>query len=79
MTTTILESHTVVGDHVTASLLIWRRFRLPAPGALEALLDANPGLADAGPVIPVGTVVAVPVTAGAAYDRVDPIRLWDET
>ena len=79
MTTTILESHTVVGDHITASLMIWRRFRLPSPGALEAMLDANPGLADAGPVIPVGTVVAVPVRTGVAYDAVDPIRLWDAT
>lgn len=78
MTTTILENHTVTGDHITASLLIWRRFRLPAPGALEALLEANPGLADLGPVIPVGTVVAVPVRTGVAYDRVDQIRLWDE-
>lgn len=77
--TTILENQTVAADHMTASLLIWRRARLPYPGGLEALLDANPGLADLGPVIPLGTVVAVPIITGQSYDRVEPIRLWDET
>jgi len=55
------ETVTIAGDGITASLLVWRRYRRPVTGAVEALLTANPGLAKRGHFIPVGTVVTMPV------------------
>lgn len=45
-----------------------------AGGAAERLLDANPGLAAAGPVLPAGLYVAIPAPPAAAAVR--PVRLW---
>jgi len=42
-------------------------------GAVEALLDANPGLADAPVKLPVGMVINVPRLAAPKPQRV---RLW---
>lgn len=50
------------------------------PNELTRVLDANPGLADLGPVLPLGTVVVVPAaaTAQASATRVRPLlQLWD--
>lgn len=44
-----------------------------AGGATERLLDANPGLADIGPVLPAGLYVAIPAPPVAAVMR--PVRL----
>lgn len=43
-------------------------------GATEALLDANPGLADLGPILPIGTMVRLPAPPEARPVR--PVRLW---
>ena len=73
---TVEETITVAGDGITVSNLVWRRFRRRATGVAEAVLAANPGLADAGPFIPVGTKVRFPamedVPATSAV-----ITLWD--
>lgn len=43
-------------------------------GAVEAVLDANRGLADRGPVYPAGVEISLPqITAPSAQ----PARLWD--
>lgn len=50
------------------------------PNELTRVLDANPGLADLGAILPLGTVVIVPATATteASATRVRPlIQLWD--
>lgn len=58
-------------------LLLWRDAGL-GPGEITRVLDANPGLADLGPVLPLGTIVLVPATATASATRVRPlIQLWD--
>lgn len=58
-------------------LLIWREAGLGA-GEIGKVLDANPGLADLGPVLPLGTVVFVPVTNAPEATRQRPlIQLWD--
>lgn len=44
-------------------------------GATETLLDANPGLAGLGPVIPAGTVIAVPDEVTAPADATQ--RIWE--
>jgi phage tail protein X len=72
----VIERITVEGDAITVSLLVWRRFRRPMPGLVEQILDRNRGLADLGPILPVGTVVDLPVPTPRAPQLLDPIRLW---
>lgn len=74
--TTITETVRVEGDDLTLSLIVWRRFKRPMPGLVEAILDQNPGLADLGQKIPVGTVFEMPVPVPRDQTVLDPIRLW---
>ena len=58
-------------------LLLFREAGL-GPSDLTRVLDANPGLADLGPILPLGTTVIVPATAEINAPRVRPlIQLWD--
>lgn len=61
------------GDIVDA--ICWRYYGRTA-GVTEAVLDANPGLADLGPVIPHGTAVTLPDAAPQAEQR-QVVNLWD--
>jgi phage tail protein X len=57
-------------------LLLWREAGL-GPGELTRVLDANPGLADLGTVLPIGTVVIVPASQQDSTTPVLPlIQLW---
>ncbi len=57
-------------------LLIWREAGL-GPGELTRVLDANPGLADLGTALPIGTVVVVPASQQDSTTPVLPlIQLW---
>jgi len=47
-----------------------------APYRVEDVLDANPGLATHGPVMPSGLLITLPVAAKGAQER-PTIRLWD--
>ena len=63
---------TAAGDVLDA--LCWRRYGRDAAKDVPAVLAANPGLADAGPVLPAGLVVDLPdLPAPAARPAV---RLW---
>ena len=73
---TMTQTVTVEGDALTVSLIVWRRFKRPMPGLVEAILDANPGLADLGPILPLGTVFEMPVPIAQDHLVLDPIRLW---
>jgi len=44
-------------------------------GTTEAVYAANPGLADLGPVLPVGVVITLPDLSVAK--TVKSVRLWD--
>jgi phage tail protein X len=60
------------------SLLLWRDAGL-GPSDLARVLDANPGLADLGTILPLGTAVIVPTTAepnGSAARVLPLIQLW---
>lgn len=60
-------------------LMLWRDMGL-GPRQLARVLKANPGLADLGPVLPLGTIVTVPATQTAHQNatRTRPlIQLWD--
>lgn len=63
----------VQGDTVDA--ICWRHYGRTA-GVVEQVLDANPGLADLGPVIPNGTLIALPDAAVQAEQR-QMVNLWD--
>lgn len=76
MTETI-ETVTIRGEAITASLLVWRRFKAPMPGVVERLYDINPGLAELGPHLPINTVVRLPVPAPRPDPLLTPLRLWD--
>lgn len=60
------------GDTVDG--LCWRH--LGSSAAVEATLEANPGLAALGPVLPMGAAVTLPdVAPTRANDNL--IQLWD--
>ena len=48
----------------------------PAAYNVEAVYQANPGLAALGPVLPAGILITLPQQAGAVPKR-PVIRLWD--
>lgn len=55
---------TVQGDGITVDLLVWRRYKRPALGVVELLLDLNPHLAKlhkVSPFLPIGTQVRIPI------------------
>lgn len=58
----------------TLDYICWR-FYGQQSGAVEAVLVANPGLADLGPVIPANTMITLPDLQQPASE-VQPIRLW---
>lgn len=59
----------------TVDRLVWREIR-KGPAAVERVLEANPGLADLGTILPVGTAVIIPDGAGAASAKPQ-VQLWD--
>lgn len=61
------------GDTVDG--LCWRYYGRTA-GVTEAVLEANPGLADLGAVIPHGTTVYLPDAVPQAEQR-QVVNLWD--
>ncbi|AEB58225.1 tail protein X [Ectopseudomonas mendocina] len=64
---------TVQGDTVDA--VVWRHYGRTA-GLVELVLDANPGLADLGPVLPNGTLINLP-TAAPQAEQSQMVNLWD--
>ena len=55
-----MQVRSVQGDTVDA--VVWRHYGRTA-GLVERVLDANPGLADLGPVLPGGTLINLPTAA----------------
>ena len=45
-------------------------------GAVETVLEANPGLADRGPQLPAGIVIELPELPAESRDS-GAVRLWD--
>jgi phage tail protein X len=58
----------------TADLIAWRVYGRQDDGVVEALIDANPGLADYGPVLPEGLAVELPEISTAPVTA--SVRLW---
>lgn len=74
--TTITETVTVQGDGLTVPLIVWRRFKRPMPGLVEEVYATNPGLADLGETLPLGTVFALPIPIPRPVEKLDAIKLW---
>lgn len=64
---------TMDGD--MADWICWRHYGR-CSGAVEAVLAANPGLADLGPVYGAGLEIALPDLPAAA-ETVETVTLWD--
>lgn len=64
----------LTSDGDTLDIICWR-FYGQQSGAVEAVLVANPGLADLGPVLPINTRIILPALSRPAQE-VQPIRLW---
>ena len=59
----------------TVDALCWRHYGRTA-GVTEAVLQANPGLADHGPTLPQGLPVVMPEAQTSAPQR-QMVHLWD--
>jgi phage tail protein X len=64
-----------VQQNDTVDALCWRHYGRTA-GVTEAVLEANPGLADYGPTLPQGLLVQMPEAQTAAPQR-KTVNLWD--
>ena len=62
------------GDMVDA--IAWRFYGFVA-GAAEAILAANPGLADQPPVLPENLTIQLPDVAATASPPKQTVNLWD--
>jgi phage tail protein X len=60
----------------TLDELIWRERSLGAAD-IGRVLRLNPGIADLGAVLPLGTTVAMPVSMAPAPRTLPLIQLWD--
>ncbi|SER25849.1 P2-like prophage tail protein X [Azotobacter beijerinckii] len=58
----------------TLDALCWRHYGRTA-GVVEAVLEANPGLADLGPILPHGQRVTLPEQA--PQPQTQTVQLWD--
>ncbi|MEM7270748.1 MAG: tail protein X [Pseudomonadota bacterium] len=63
---------TIDGD--VADAICWRLFG-QTRGLTEALFEANPGLADHGPVLPAGLLLRLPEAQQTALPQ--RLKLWD--
>ncbi len=55
--------------------IVWRHYSAETRGALETVLEANPGLAAKGPILPMATKVLLPSID--APKEIESTRLWD--
>lgn len=68
-----LTYRTSEGD--TADYIAWKHYGTQDGRVVEQLVNANPGLADIGPLLPAGLLVQLPeITLQAEAQGV---RLWD--
>ena len=55
--------------------IAWRYYGTHQGRAVERLLDANPGLADHGPILPAGVLLVLPDLPAPV--AVQGVKLWD--
>lgn len=59
----------------TADSITWAIYGRQSDRLTETLLEANPGLADHGPILPAGLLVAIPDEPETTTSAT--VRLWD--
>lgn len=69
----MLQYRTSDGD--TADYIAWKHYGTQDGSVVERLVDANPGLADLGPVLPAGVIVSLPELEAAGITA--GVKLWD--
>lgn len=62
-------------DGETVDYIAWKYYETQDGRVVEQLLEANPGLADYGPMLPAGLVIELPDIALEATQEV--VKLWD--
>lgn len=62
-------------DGDTLDAICWAHYGQQA-GAVEDVLEANPGLAQVGTIFPAGVLIELP-TRNALSQTIQPVRLWD--
>lgn len=73
------ERHVVGSEGFTIDQIVWQRFKRSMPELVELLLadPLNQDLSLAGPILPVGTVVIIPIPHSRSIS-VTPVKsLWD--
>lgn len=65
----------VTKDGDMADLIAWNYYGTRDGLVVEKLLDANPGLADRGPLLPAGITIVLPDFVLPATQ--EGVRLWD--
>ena len=71
-----MANSTIAQQGDTLSAICWRHYGRTSGGIVEKVLEANPGLALAGPVLPHGTRVTLPELQVAAAASLPQIQLW---
>lgn len=61
----------------TLDLICWRELGTTAGGVVEAALELNRPLAEAGPVLAEGTPVVLPAVPARAAATLETVNLWD--
>lgn len=62
-------------DGDTVDYIAWKFYGSTANKVAEAVLEANAGLADQGPVLPAGIRITLPEVAAPATTQ--GVKLWD--
>lgn len=65
----------IASEGDTVDYIAWRVYGTQEARVVEQLLDANPGVADLGPVLPAGTTLTLP-TLDTSTERAG-VKLWD--
>ncbi len=76
----LIEKETVAveAEGLSVDLIVWRKFRRPMPGYVEAVFDTNMGLAALSDYLPVGTVFELPAVELDPLPAIpDLVLLWD--
>lgn len=60
----------------TLDEIVWRQYGAASSATLVQIMDANPGLADLGPIIPAGVIITLP-DAPETSEIKPGVSLWD--
>jgi phage tail protein X len=64
----------VTADGDTVDYICWKQYGTHENRVAEQLLEANPGLAARGPVLPAGVIIYLPEVVKA--EATEGVRLW---